>query len=299
MFWQLVWSHPDLPAADCVAPLLPKLDAFRHAEALTSVLLMLRRERPTAELIRAMLSREVSPSDRTVTSALAHWMLEHEDRLGDLVSGHLGRQLASSSSSSASGSATSGAKRKRGGGGGSVSHSAEQTLRHLDQLRQGCGKRGQEFLALRSLQQALQQARHACTEVQKRRFMDLFALAESDSETEESQVGKKRKGNPGRSPGKAKVSSGRNSKLAAAANNDSTSEESSDDSEPSSSRPSKASSRGSSGGRGGAKNPSRKRANKVPSYKISSEESSEDGEVTLKRSLPPKKKKKASHSDSD
>ena len=36
----------------------------------------------------------------------------------------------------------------------------------------------------RSIQSALQHVRHMCTESQKKKFMDLFALADSDSEDE-------------------------------------------------------------------------------------------------------------------
>ncbi len=314
--WQLASAH-DLPV-DCIVPLVPKLDAIRHAEALTSVLLLLKRERPTAELLKMLLSREAAHNDRFVCSVLIHWTQEYEEKLGDLVSSHLGKQLASSGGggggtgiggSGGGGGGGGSTKRKRGGGGssgGTVSHSVELTLKHLDELRQNCKQ--YDFFNLRSLQQSLQQVRHACTEAQKRRFMDLFALADSDSETEDSTMHQSRKknrgnqpapgGSAGRSPGKSKAASSRNSKPV----NDSSSEESSEDSEESekpaySSRSStKALSSRGSGSRGaGGKNP-RKRANKVSSYKISSDESSDEGEV-VKRA--PKKKKKVSHSDSD
>merc|ERR1712203_108303 len=76
-----------------------------------------------------------------------------------------------------------GAKRKRGSQNlknGILSHSAELTLAHLDQLRQTCTQ--YDFFDQSGIQSALQQVRHSCTESQKKKFMDLFALADSDSE---------------------------------------------------------------------------------------------------------------------
>ncbi len=321
--WQLAAAH-DLPLLECASPLVPRMDARRHAEALTAVLLLLKRERPAAELLKVLFSREAPTltslppggGDRFVSSVLTHWMHEYQDRLGDLVASHLAKQVSQSGTGSEGGGG-GGTKSKWGGGGwggGGVSHSAELTLKHLDHLRQVC-KQQQEFFSLRGMQTSLQQARHACSEVQKRRFMDLFALADSDSEQEGSspplsqhQSKKKKVGlaggsgsSAGKSPAKkSSSSSARNSRLA---NNDTSSEESSESSDqekpPASS--SRAASKSSSSSRSrsntgpSGKNP-RKRANKVASYKISSDESSEDEEVTIRR---PKKKKKVSHSDSD
>lgn len=47
----------------------------------------------------------------------------------------------------------------------------------------------------RSIQAALQHVRHMCTESQKKKFMDLFALADSDSEDETPQQKSSHKGN--------------------------------------------------------------------------------------------------------
>ena len=59
------------------------------------------------------------------------------------------------------------------------------TLGHLDQLRQTC--RQYDLFNLRSIQQALQTVRGCCTDNQKKKFSDLFALADSESEDEEQQ----------------------------------------------------------------------------------------------------------------
>ena len=54
---------------------------------------------------------------------------------------------------------------------------AEMTLGHLDLLRQNC--RNYDLFNLRSIQQALQTVRSLCTDHQKKKFSDLFALADS------------------------------------------------------------------------------------------------------------------------
>ncbi len=129
VLWQLAAAH-DLPI-DCMAPTLPKMDSSKHAEAITAVLLRLKHEKPTADLLKSLLSRDPSsPSDKTVSSALIHWMGEYEDKLGDLVSAYLHKQV---SQGGGGGQGGAGSKRKRDGGGSkSISHAAETTLTHLD-----------------------------------------------------------------------------------------------------------------------------------------------------------------------
>ena len=77
-YFQLLSAH-DLPF-ECVLPLVPKLRHSAHSEALTSVLLLIKQERPTAEMLKHLLAREVIAADRFVSSCLTYWMHEHEDR---------------------------------------------------------------------------------------------------------------------------------------------------------------------------------------------------------------------------
>ena len=182
--WQLISAH-DLPF-DSVLPMVPKLNASRHSEALTSVLLLIRQERPTADLLKNLMAREVSEEDRFVSSCLVNWMHEYEDKLGDMVSNHLSKTASGGGGSMKT---DVGNKRKRGTQNmknGTLSHAAELTLSHLDQLRQTCTQ--YDFFEQRGMQSALQQVRHSCTESQKKQFMDLFALADSDSEDESPPV---------------------------------------------------------------------------------------------------------------
>ena len=300
--WYLASAH-DLPV-EPVIPLLPRIHS-RYPEAQSNVLLMLKKESPSYEIIKNILAREVVKRDPFVTSVLTCWMSEYDDTLADLISTMLVKQASSFPSSSA----TSG-KRKRGGQPG-LSHPAELCLGHLDMLRQRLANHPKhaDFLNQPSIRSGLQTVRSSCTETQKSKFSDLFALADSDSESEESSPplksssssskSKRSSNSSTKSPGKSKKSS------AASAVAKNSPAVSSDDSDSGSDKEVTITSRkkgsgggGGSRGSGSSKNPSRKRTKNV-SYKIPSEESSDEEEV-VKRA--PKKKKKvssAANSDSD
>ena len=191
--WQLINAH-EVPL-DCLISVLPKLNYHKHPEALTATILRLRTEKPTADLVRHVLSREPVVGDRFVCSVLNYWLHgEHEDKLAELVSSFMSKHATGSSSSnsgSASGGLSTSLKRKRGGVGssssstnsGSVSSKAETALMHLDRLRQNC--RQYEFFNHPNLQKSIRTFRQLCNDEHKKKFMDLFALAESESEDEE------------------------------------------------------------------------------------------------------------------
>ena len=193
--WQLINAH-EVPL-DCLISVLPKLNYHKHPEALTATILRLRTEKPTADLVRHLLSREPVVGDRFVCSVLNHWLHgEHEDKLAELVSSFMSKHATGSSSStsgSASGGLSTSLKRKRGlgssssstnsGGGGSVSSKAETALTHLDTLRQNC--RQYEFFNHPNLQKSIRTFRQLCNDEHKKKFMDLFALAETESDDED------------------------------------------------------------------------------------------------------------------
>ena len=163
----------DLPV-DCILPLIPKLTYTKHSEALTHIMIMLKREKPTADLVKHLMSRDPVPMDRFVTAVLTCWINEYEDKIGDLIGSQLCKQAS-----------PAGGKRKRthtNKSGTSLGALAEMTLNHLDNLRQTCKQ--YDLFNLRSIQQALQTVRSFCTESQKKKFSDLFALADSESDEE-------------------------------------------------------------------------------------------------------------------
>lgn len=82
--WQLLLAH-DISIEDIIT-LIPKLSYKDNAESLTSIILMLKQEKPSAELIRQIFSRPVDIDDTFVVSALMYWCQDYEDKVGDLVS---------------------------------------------------------------------------------------------------------------------------------------------------------------------------------------------------------------------
>ncbi|KAM7285582.1 integrator complex subunit 3 [Ixodes scapularis] len=164
--WQLIAAH-NIPV-DYVLPILPKLEFQAHAEALTSILLLLKQEKPSAELLRHILCRDVKGSDLFVVSILKYWTQEHEVQLSELVGALFVK-------------AGSAAKRKRQPlGSKNQGPAPEQTLAHLDQLRQHC--RQTSFFSQGAIQAALAQVQASSTEAQKTKFSDLFALADDAEE---------------------------------------------------------------------------------------------------------------------
>lgn len=82
--WKLLTAH-DISVED-VLPIIPQFSYTEHAEALTSVLLMLKQERPTADVLRQLFCRTVDGEDTFVVSTLLYWCQDYEDKVGDLVS---------------------------------------------------------------------------------------------------------------------------------------------------------------------------------------------------------------------
>ncbi|KAL1117815.1 hypothetical protein AAG570_004130, partial [Ranatra chinensis] len=162
--WQLVSAHS--MSIDTILPVLTKLDFASHAEALTAILLMLKREKPTADLVKQVLSRDVGPPcDLFVESVLLWWCRDHEERLGELVGALLTSRCPAVASPN---------KRKRGGTRASAAPSAERILGHLDRLKSGA----KQLYRWDSMQKALGQAQAVCTDSQKSQFSGLFALVE-------------------------------------------------------------------------------------------------------------------------
>ncbi|XP_059474245.1 integrator complex subunit 3 isoform X2 [Neocloeon triangulifer] len=164
-FWHLIEAH-NIPVDDLM-PILPELDFLKHAEALSSVMLFLKQERPSVDLLKNILIRTAKSTDFFVVSIMQYWIQDYEDKVADMVAGLLNK-LSSSSPN----------KRKRGAGNkGPGPPSMEQILAHLDQLRI-VSKHNPKFFLLDSMQRALQQVLATCTETQKKKFTDLLALAE-------------------------------------------------------------------------------------------------------------------------
>ncbi|XP_066577386.1 integrator complex subunit 3 isoform X1 [Amia ocellicauda] len=192
--WQLFLAH-SIPI-ETIIPILQHLKYKEHPEALSCLLLQLRREKPSEEMVKMVLSRPCHTEDQFTTSILRHWAAKHDDVLAE----HIKALLIKNNS----------LPRKRQSLRSSSSKLAqltlEQILEHLDNLRLSLSNTKLNFFSQTPILQALQHVQASCDEAHKMRFSDLFSLAE---EYEDSSS------KPPKSRRKAAVSSPRSRKGAA------------------------------------------------------------------------------------
>ncbi|XP_052795999.1 integrator complex subunit 3-like [Mya arenaria] len=189
--WQLITAH-NIPL-DYVMPMLPKLDYHCHAEALTSIMVLLKQDCPSSDLLRPILCRECKKNDFFTVSILNYWAQEFEDKLADLIYTQFSKVNGG----------TPNKKRLRPGSTAKKdSPSTDQILAHLDHMRQIC--RNISLLQHSSIQTALQQIQQTASDSQKTKFSDLLALAEDIADLKTSRV---LRGLPGRRAAAAAASS--------------------------------------------------------------------------------------------
>ncbi|XP_059206603.1 integrator complex subunit 3 isoform X2 [Centropristis striata] len=185
--WQLFLAH-SIPL-ETIIPILQHLKYKEHPEALSCLLLQLRREKPSEEMVKMVLSRPCHPEDQFTTSTLRHWSSRHDDTLGE----HIKAQLIKNNNQ----------PRKRQSLRSSSSKLAqltlEQILEHLDNLRLSLSNTKNNFFSQTPILQALQHVQASCDEAHKMRFSDLFALAE-EYEDSQSKPPKSRRKAPASSP---------------------------------------------------------------------------------------------------
>lgn len=170
--WQLLTAH-DISVED-VLPIIPKLSYKDHSEALTSVLLMLKQEKPTADVVRQLFCRPVDEEDTFVVSTLMYWCQDYEDKVSDLLSVLLSTRYPGTSPN----------KRKRPGKHSippNAPPSAELVLGHLEQMRICCEEQNDlSIFKMECMQKALQQAQSNSSDSLRRQYSDLLALAWED-----------------------------------------------------------------------------------------------------------------------
>ncbi|XP_013877897.1 integrator complex subunit 3 [Austrofundulus limnaeus] len=185
--WQLFLAH-SIPL-ETIIPILQHLKYKEHPEALSCLLLQLRREKPSEEMVKMVLSRPCHPEDQFTTSILRHWASKYDDTLGE----HIKAQLIKNNNQ----------PRKRQSLRSSSSKLAqltlEQILEHLDNLRLSLSNTKNNFFTQTPILQALQHVQASCDEAHKMRFSDLFALAE-EYEDFQSKPPKSRRKAPASSP---------------------------------------------------------------------------------------------------
>ncbi|EAA07507.6 AGAP002539-PA [Anopheles gambiae str. PEST] len=210
--WQLVQAH-DIPL-ETFQEIIPELESGAHAEALTAILLLLRAEKPTTELVRLLLSRETESKHRGdpfVTSVLRYWCQEFEEKLSELIAALLTSKYPSNSPN----------KRKRPSKSAqqNTAPTSEQLLNHLEHFRRSCrhgNGTGTGLFVQNDMQRALQQAFTHSSESQRKQFSDLFALAAEDETS--TTVGRRGTSSRGRkAPSNKKETAAEKAAAAAAA----------------------------------------------------------------------------------
>ncbi|XP_068423201.1 integrator complex subunit 3 isoform X1 [Clinocottus analis] len=185
--WQLFLAH-SVPL-ESIIPILQHLKYKEHPEALSCLLLQLRREKPSEEMVKMVLSRPCHHEDQFTTSILRHWASKHDEALGE----HVKAQLIKNNNQ----------PRKRQSLRSSSSKLAqltlEQILEHMDNLRLSLSNSKNHFFTQTPILQALQHVQASCDEAHKMRFSDLFALAE-EYEDSQSKPPKSRRKAPASSP---------------------------------------------------------------------------------------------------
>ncbi|XP_068912669.1 integrator complex subunit 3 homolog [Tenebrio molitor] len=188
-FWQLIHAH-DI-SIDTVLPLITQLDYEQHSEALTAITLMLKQEKPNADYVKYLFSRDISINgDLFIFTIVKYWCDEYIDKVAELISSLLSTRYPSTSPN----------KRKRTGGKtlSATVPSSDQVLGHLEQLRIICERHDcMAIYTLDSMQRALNIAMNNSTDSQKKQFGKLFALLE---EEEEVSATKSRSQGRGRKP---------------------------------------------------------------------------------------------------
>ncbi|XP_048484397.1 integrator complex subunit 3 homolog [Plutella xylostella] len=170
--WQLLTAH-DIAIED-VLSIIPDLSYKEHSEALTSVLLMLKQGRPTADVMRQLFCRKLCEDDTFVVSTLMYWCQDYEDKVGDLVAALLSTRYPGTSPN----------KRKRPGKHSlppNAPPAAELVIGHLEQLRLCCvAADDMSIFNMVCMQKALQQASGNSSDTLRRQYSDLFLLAWED-----------------------------------------------------------------------------------------------------------------------
>ncbi|KAJ8948934.1 hypothetical protein NQ314_008312 [Rhamnusium bicolor] len=187
--WQLVNAH-DI-SIDTVLPLITELDYEQHSEALTAITLMLKQEKPNADYIKYLFSRDICDNgDLFVFTIIKYWCDEYIDKVAELISSLLSTRYPSTSPN----------KRKRSSSKtlSATVPSADQVLGHLEKLRIICEKHDcMAIYTLDSMQRALSIAQNNSNDSQRKQFSELFALME---EEEEISATKSRSQGRGRKP---------------------------------------------------------------------------------------------------
>jgi integrator complex subunit 3 len=169
--WQLVAAHSF--SIDQLLPILFKIDSHVHSEATLQLLMILKQERPTGELLKTITSPEVLSGEYFSGCLFNCWTYDHEDVLADLICTQLSKGTPSKKRRVAAGSKAALAAAAVG----SLPPANEQLLIHLDSWSKSSSNAA-SFLSRSSIQSSLVNTLSICNELQKSKFNDLFTLTD-------------------------------------------------------------------------------------------------------------------------
>ncbi|CAL8074652.1 unnamed protein product [Calicophoron daubneyi] len=185
-FWQLINAH-EIPTRSFL-PLVRCVEPSRHPEACSNLILLFKLEKPSYELVRALLSRP-GPDDSLSVTALHFWSCpdnQHASRFSGILSAMITAPLSFRGDTNPGGSTVTSARDAREKRRNLSKHhlSPENCvdlsliLTHLDAIRRSC--KNISLLQNEDIQLALQavaNSRKVALSV-KDHFSDLLALAE-------------------------------------------------------------------------------------------------------------------------
>ncbi|CAI2736948.1 unnamed protein product [Dicrocoelium dendriticum] len=192
-FWQLINAH-EIPTRSFL-PMVKYVDPAKHPEACANLILLLKLEKPSFELVRALLSRS-GVNDALSVTALHFWSCpdnQHSSRFASILKSLIMAPLSQRGDGSLSNSATTGSasrdgrEKRRNGAKNQVTPDNQVELSliltHLDSIRRTC--RNISLLQDEDVQLALQEVvRSSKVPLSvKDHFSDLLALAEDQSVT--------------------------------------------------------------------------------------------------------------------
>ncbi|PAV75457.1 hypothetical protein WR25_16023 [Diploscapter pachys] len=207
IFWQLV-NAEGVPI-DWIAPSIPKLNAEKHREALTNILLLLRRmdRDPSMSLMRYILARQPSKDDRFTVNAIK--ILIDDVDIANKVAEHIGGLIRKTISAGdilmpqGTANSTSTSLRdmsRKTGRAGSASHMKlplEQVLAHMENFTNLCLTKGkkmaEQFLAKNYIQDAIAAAKSFEKAAPLRnRYQQLFTVIEILNDEKDNATGTSR-----------------------------------------------------------------------------------------------------------
>lgn len=162
--WQILSAHNI--SADQVIPILSKLEHHAHSEALLNLMLFIRRETPTPNLIKSLFKREPRPGDSFTPSILIDWAQNHPDKLAELIGSFISTNISSPNKRNKR-TLTSSSKTQT-----MVASNVERTLFHLEEMRKMSANLSffmQEYMVV-----VLDQLKQLCSSEQTIKYSNLL-----------------------------------------------------------------------------------------------------------------------------